>query len=256
MKEKQIDLTARIEREYYDPKGNMNLDSAYQLTVAELGLQQTKRDQIIAFYLAVLGLVSPSLIGLDVHNAIKGSIFLMLYFIGVMFSHVILRYRIYKEVYWIACRVISQLNNIKPENRYKSVIYRIFYEELKENEDTIVRKNKKDKVSLIRSFKRQINSAETLLFETMVVFSTGVGAMAVGFFWSVSMWAAIALIAFLVIEIIRLNYKYCSRLVKLYRCIETEDSGEKVKELESTFKKAWMLRSFLDDVLEDGPEGK
>ena len=123
----KIILTEKIPRGDYSLDGSMDLDSCYQQTVAELGLQQSKRDQIIAFYLTILGFVIPSVVSLEVGNGPKALAFLAMYVIGAIFCHVILRYRIYKEVYWIACRVISQMCNIKPECRTKKNIYILFY---------------------------------------------------------------------------------------------------------------------------------
>ncbi len=280
-----LNLEKPIEHDYKDPKGNMNLDTSYELTVAELGLQQTKRDQIIAFYISVIGFITPNLIGLDLPSGIKGCVFFALYIVGLLFVHVIIRYRIYKEVYWIACRVITQLYNIFPERRYEDVIYRIFYNELKENRDTIVKwkehGKKKGEISYFRSFKRQVNSAETILFETLTFMCTAVGALSAFYLWDYYLFfpflpAGILIIVMMVVMAVVVNYKYSTRLIKLYECIESEekqaafeaelgglkDEKEResrrqkhdeaqVKALKASFKKAWMLRCFLDDILEE-----
>lgn len=239
-----------ISKDIYDEDGSMDLDSCYEQTVAELGLQQSKRDQIIGFYLTVLGFVIPSVVGLDISDSAKAVAFFVMAVIGIIFCHVILRYRIYKEVYWIACRVLMQLHNIKSYGRNKNTIYNLYFNDLVENCDTIVRKWKKGKWkgkrSIWLSFRRQINSAETLLFETLALFSSFVGGIGVYFLWDVSLkWSIVALVAIMAM-LVWMNFKYVTRLMKLYTCV---DSGN-VDDFEATFKKAWMLHCFVDDMLE------
>lgn len=122
----------------------------------------------------------PNVIGLEISASAKAVAFLAMYVIGFIFCHVILRYRIYKEVYWIACRVISQLYSFKSEGHKRQVLYALFFHALKNNQSTIVQykksANPKKVPSKLRSFRRQPNSAETLMFETFVV-SSFVGAV-------------------------------------------------------------------------------
>ena len=68
MQNNKIYIQERIPKDSYDPDGSMDLDNTYGQAVSELGLQQSKRDQIIAFYLTILGLVAPSVIGMDVSD--------------------------------------------------------------------------------------------------------------------------------------------------------------------------------------------
>ena len=247
-----------IPRHFYDDDECMDLDNCYNLTVAELGLQQTKRDQILALYLAILGFVVPSIVNLEVHDLAKAFAFICMYLVGMMLTHVILRYRIYKEVYWIACRVISQLCNIKHGGRNKDVILTLFYHTLEKNLGTIVKYRKRDeknpdpnapkKRSIIRSFRRQLNSAETLLFETLALFSTAVGFVGSFYIFPHSIAGGILTFIFIIAMLVSVNYKYTSRLMELYKCI---DSGDP-KDLLIPFGKAWMLECYIDDVpLED-----
>lgn len=258
--QKKIILTNKIPRGDYSLDGSMDLDNCYQQTVAELGLQQSKRDQIIAFYLTILGFVIPSVVSLEVGNGPKALAFLAMYIIGAIFCHVILRYRIYKEVYWIACRVISQMCNIKPERRTKKNIYILFYNALDHNKSSIVqycKRKQKDTVckrSFFRSMKRQLNSAETLLYETLALFSSFVGAIGGYYAWCVSRVFGVVVWVFLVYMFWEINRKYVTRLMALYDCIDEPDDDEKLKKLEATFAKAWMLHCYVDDVIEDVEE--
>lgn len=255
---KHIVLKDKIPKEHYSHNESMDLDSCYQQTVAELGLQQSKRDQIIAFYLTILGFVIPNVISLKIGDISKAIAFLVMYMIGIIFCHVILRYRIYKEVYWIACRVLAQMCNIKVKYRTKKNIYLIFYNALVQNESSIVQyqKRNEEKKSLFRSFKRQINSAETLLYETMALFSSFVGGIGVFYIFNQNKLVGIGLGLYLVYMFLRINYKYTTRLMALYDCVSEEDNDKKLLALESTFSKAWMLHCYLDDVIEDEEENE
>lgn len=258
--QEKIILTNKIPNTCYSKDGSMDLDSCYQQTVAELGLQQSKRDQIIAFYLTILGFVIPSVVSLEVGNGPKALAFLAMYAIGTIFCHVILRYRIYKEVYWIACRVITQMCNIKPEHRTKKNIYILFYNALDHNKSSIVQYGKSrsgdkaPKRSFFRSLKRQLNSAETLLYETLALFSGFVGAIGGYYAWCVAKPMGVAVWLVLIYMFIRINYKYVTRLMALYDCIDEQNPDKKLAELEATFAKAWMLHCYVDDVVEDGVE--
>lgn len=249
MSKKKANL--KIPPEYYNKDGHMDLATSYEQSVAELGLQQSKRDQIIAFYLTILGFVIPNVISLDIPVPAKAVAFLSMYAIGFIFCHVILRYRIYKEVYWIACRVISQLYNIKPEGHKRQVLYALFFHALKNNQSTIVQYKEtagSEKVpSKWRSFRRQLNSAETLMFETLVFFSSFVGAIGAWYLFQLS-WALCAVCGLvLILMAIWINYKYTTRLMALYRCIDTELEDD----LKATFDKAWMLHCYVDDIIEE-----
>jgi len=271
---KNLYVKRGIPREYYNSDSFMDLDNNYTMTVEELGLQQSKRDQIIAFYLTLLSFVIPNIIELklvsaenvektyagafaiaDVEAIAKAFAFLMLYIIGLILTYVIMRYRVYKEVYWIACRVLTQLCNIKKENINQSTIYTLYYNALKKNQDSIVKKNKKGhldkdgyiKTSILRSFRRQLDSAETLLFETLVLFSTFVGAIGAIYLYKSYRTSSIIILLFLFCMFIRVNYQYTTKLIALYRCIDTG----LVEDLEKTFKKAWMLHCYIDDITYD-----
>ncbi len=247
--DKKIRLTDKISREEFSTDESMDLNSCYEQTVAELGLQQTKRDQIIAFYLTILSFVIPSVISLEISNAPKAVAFEAMYVIGIIFSHVILRYRIYKEVYWIACRVIAKMHRLSPENRTKKNIYILFYNVMKENHSVVVYKN--NKVSILSSMKKQINSAETLLYETPALFASFVGAIGGYYAFTENAIVGVAIWCVVVLAFGKINYAYTAGLLKLYAALDEENEEEKLRKLESTFEKAWMLDCYVDDVEEE-----
>lgn len=246
-------VEARIDHFAINPDGAMDLDNNYDMTVAELGLQQSKRDQIIAFYLTILGFVIPSVISLEIHNGAKAIAFLAMYGIGVIFCHVIIRYRTYKEVYWIACRVLTQLCNIHKPFINEQTIYTLYFNALVKNKGSIVVKNKREKkdpetgavkTSILRSFLKQLDSAETLLFETLALFSTFVGGIGAFYAYSVHWALTIVILLFLLEILASLNYRYVTKLLELYKVVDTHT----IDDLQIPFKKAWMLHCYVDDL--------
>jgi hypothetical protein len=237
----------KIRREQFSKEDFMSLEISYEKTVEELGLQQTKRDQIIALYLSILGFVIPSIINLNVSRIAKGAGFFVIYLIGFLFCRIVIRYRIYKEVYWIACRVISQLYNIKPEERNKETVQTLFFRTLKKNAPSVVIKNKKGKASVWRSFKKQLNSAEMTLFNILLLFTSFIGGISVTYlFRSGYLIAQIisGIIAALILFIyFRLNRQYVTSLLKQYKCVDSNDADD----LSIPFNKAWMLHCYVDD---------
>lgn len=265
-KKKTISITEKLPKELLDKEGFMDLDATYEQAVTELGLQQSKRDQIIAFYLALLGLIVPSVISEEMPGLTIAMICLGLYVIGVLFCHVILRYRVYKECYWIACRVITQLHHIKKENRTDDVIKTLYFHALEKNRKSTVisREDKKKKPvasgeafephpkpHYLPTMRRQIDSAETLLFETLVIFSTLAGGIGAYYLWQENMWIGIVLTVILVVLVVVMNNEYIGRLMKIYACVSEPDPEKREKKLDSAFGKAWMLHCSVDDLLEE-----
>lgn len=267
--EKRNLLTGKLPRDLLEETGFMDLNATYDQAVTELSLQQSKRDQIIAFYLALLGLIVPSVISEEMPGLTVGLICLGLYVIGVLFCHVVLRYRVYKECYWIACRVITQLHHIKPEKRSDAVIKSLYFHALEKNRKSTViswedKKKKKDteekincdafvphpKPNYLPTMRRQIDSAETLLFETLVVFSTLAGGIGAYYIWQENLWIGLALAVVLAVLFVVMNNEYISRLMKIYACVSESDEKAREKKLDSAFGKAWMLHCSVDDLLE------
>ena len=89
---------------------NIELEKLYELTINELGLQQSKRDQLLTIYLAMCSFLIPFGFSLDILSwQNKGYIFLATAIVGILFSNIIVRYRIYKEIYWLCCETITIL---------------------------------------------------------------------------------------------------------------------------------------------------
>lgn len=240
-------INEKIRMEQFSKKDFMSLEISYEKTVEELGLQQTKRDQIIALYLSILGFVIPSIINLNVPRIAKGLGFFVIYLIGILFCRIVIRYRIYKEVYWIACRVISQLYNIRSESRNKETVQTLFYRTLKKNSPSVVIKNKKGRISVWKSFKKQLSSAEMTLFNILLLFTSFIGGISVAYMFRAGFLATMivsALIAALILfTYFKLNRLYVTSLLDQYKCVDSGDT----KDLSIPFNKAWMLHCYVDD---------
>lgn len=71
-----------VDESLYNEKKDLPLDKTYEICVNELGLQQTKRDQIIAFYIAIISFVIPQILDMKVTEYAKAAGFFALYVLG------------------------------------------------------------------------------------------------------------------------------------------------------------------------------
>ena len=109
-------------------KKDYDLPGIYEHAHSELSLQQSKRDQIITIYLALCSFLIPFALGDTIKEVwMKGIIFIMVGIVGVLFSYIAVRYREYKEVYWLCCQAITVMLSFKPEELDKSLVQRTFY---------------------------------------------------------------------------------------------------------------------------------
>ena len=224
---------------YIDDK-DLRLEKTYELCVSELGLQQTKRDQTIAFYLAIISFVLPTIIKME--SAARIASFFALYIFGILLVQVVVRYRIYKEVYWITCRTITQLYNFKNDKITKELVQHIFYRTLKKNSLTVLVQDNTDETKVLpwKTYRKISNSAETILFEVLVLMSSFL--LWVGIFMLVKhgTWGIVAASIFTLINFVYWNYYYYKRLTDIYRVI-IDHSDESFN---AVYSKAWFLHSF------------
>lgn len=223
---------------------NIDLMEIYKLTINELGIQQSKRDQTIAFYLTLSGIITGFLFGSsNISKDVSGLFLLLLGIIGIMLSIVIIRYRRYKEIYWITSRAIStlfsekDLNNIN-EERLKNTFYIVLckmYESIK--------CQKKQKLTLINTMKKSFFSAETLLFMTMLMVSTVVLMASAILLIPETAGALIAIGIFIFIPYFLYRF-YCKQLINIYKVVELANEVEKLKAFKSVYRSAWFLHLF------------
>lgn len=231
-----------ITKEFYSEEKDFKLEKTYELCINELGLQQSKRDQIIAFYIAIISFVIPSILGMELNNYAKTAGFFALYLLGSMLTKVIARYRVYKEVYWISCRTISQLYSFDQNKMTKLLVQHIFYKTLGRNMSSVIvfREKKPDKVDWWKSFLKIRNSAETILYEVLVLLSSlvlwiGIFILIPDFYIGIITATVLTIINF--VCWCRYYYKRLTGVYAVY--IDGKD-----KSFNDTYAKAWFLHSF------------
>ncbi|MFF2889380.1 hypothetical protein [Paenibacillus sp. NPDC057967] len=235
----------KIDEETIDAEKDYHLEQAYSLCVNELGLQQTKRDQIIAFYIAIISFVIPAIIDLSLSTFIKGLSFLALFILGIMLAWVVVRYRVYKEVYWITSRVIKQLYNFEKEAINKELVQHMFYRNLKMSMDSVFVYRKNKKVSGWGSYRKNLYSSETILFHILVLISSVV--LGIGVYMLLFDFPVVREIVALVLALMNLLYftrHYYKQLTKIYDAVFNDDDDD--KSFNAVFSKAWFLHFHLD----------
>ncbi|MDQ0193610.1 hypothetical protein [Paenibacillus wynnii] len=222
---------------------SLRLENLYELSVNELGLQQKKRDQTIAFYIAVISFVIPAIINMKASLYAKGSGFLALYVLGVMLVQVVMRYRIYKEVYWITCRTITQLFQYKEDQINKDLIQHLYYKNIVINSNTVLvlqGTEERKEVNFFKTFRKIQNSAETILYNVMVLM------------FSLVLWIATYMLipfegynfaiatVFVLVNLIYWSRYYYKHLTKIYEVV----LNKKDDSFNAVFSKAWFLHMY------------
>ena len=125
------DWEESLDKDKIKEEKDYDLDTLYEHTHSELSLQQSKRDQIITLYLALFSFMIPFALSLgSIGLWMKCLIFLVVGVIGVLFSFINVRYRVYKEVYWLSCQTLTVLMNVKKQELNKQTIQRAFFHSL------------------------------------------------------------------------------------------------------------------------------
>ncbi len=244
--EKPIDPTKLKEKQDY------NLEEIYSHAHSELSLQQSKRDQIMTIYLALASFLLPfALREAMIPMQLKGVIFLVLGAIGVMFSHIAVRYREYKEVYWLCCQAITVLLSFRPEELDKSVVQSTFYHCVKKKgKGYLICKN--DDVVLNRRLfvKKNVFSSETLYFVIISLMASFIGGL--GFSMLFGTWSWLTIVLGVLVGIAVLGWLlsvYFRALMRVYTILEERgdvSAEERDKAFNRVFSKAWFLHFYYD----------
>lgn len=256
---------------YTNPEG-VNLESLYSQCNAELTLQQSKRDQIIGVYLSVAGFIIPSILGLDLGFFPMAAAFLLMFVIGDALCKVVVRYRIYKEVYWITSRTIAALFRVEGKQITKGLVQKLFADNIRRGcgSVVVVKPEWKEKVGLAAlkqpvpfdaavdrraTVKKIANSAETLLYKLMAIMSAATMFLAVfclvlailphlfslGNTWQLLIAAAAAAVGGSLVYYKEKNY-YIQSLTDVYAyCFD----GKKAS-YNAVYAKAWFLHGYND----------
>lgn len=220
----------------------VNLENLYSLANAELALQQSKRDQIITIYLAMFYFLLPFALSMDgIGLRVKGFIFLAAAVIGWLFALIILRYRIYKEVYWFCCQSITVMMGLKPGALKKETVQAVFYQVMEKKGKKYVRGTEKKTWDNVKFIKGNAFSAETLYYVIHVVLTAsmlglGIGLIS-GFVWQKALILGASLSVFLFLFLMGMYFK------KLSNVFAVLVDGTDVS-FNDTYKMAWFLHLF------------
>lgn len=223
---------------------NYDFSNLYEHAHSELSLQQTKRDQIIALYLSICTFLLPFTLSQDsINTPAKGLIFMVIGLIGFLMASIIVRYRVYKEIYWACCQCISQLKTFDVNDIDKETVQALFYQVLKKKSSSFIKFRKNGKVNYLLFVKKNLFSAETLYYvihSIMTCILVGLGLVLVRLFNS-TLYNAIAGIIFGLFVFFVLMHAYFKNLKDVYRVIiDDEDSL-----FNKTFSKAWFLHFYM-----------
>lgn len=244
-----MDKTPDFLRNDYESKlrsyPKFNINNMYERVFDEMALQQTKRDQLITIHLAAFAFVVPAVLDTqkNISPLIGGCIFLALGFIGFLFSLIIIRYRRYKEAYWICCRTLSVMMTMEEENWTKENIQAIFYQCLKKKVSSSMKKGKLRKLAF--SWKN-LNSGETLYLVINAIISGGVAGFGAAMVLNVLAYfcETINILAGVLVGAVVFGYtlyQYFKTLVDIYRVCEDQTE----KSFNDVFKDAWFLHFFV-----------
>lgn len=223
---------------------DIDLNSHYERAFSELGLQQAKRDQIITLYLAIFSFLIPFALSMEnLSWQLKGLIFMAAAIVGILFSLVIIRYRIYKEVYWLACQTITALYGFKQEALTKELIQTIYYR-------TLVKKGKgfcKDpdsenlEFSKAKYVRKNLFSSESIYFFIHSFITALIFGLSMGLIIEVSLLLRIIIAAVCGIALfLLLSAKYFRECIKVYGVlIDRKDTS-----FNNAFSKAWFLHFY------------
>lgn len=234
-------------------KPNYNLEYLYDKTYAEMSLQQSKRDQIITIYLALFSFLIPFALGQEAIDwQTKGFLFLAAGIIGVFFSLICIRYRIYKEAYWLACQTITVLMNFKSEEVDKELIQKSFYHCLKKKgKGYTVKIGERNVWKTSKFVKKNLFSAETMHFMIIDLMASIIFGLGAGLIFSVAVcWKLLIGIVGGVGLFLLLTRKYFVGLGKIYGVAKlkysqkTADKKEKDGAFNVAFSKAWTLHLY------------
>ena len=238
--EKKEFSNKEIPKEVINYSTNYNLEDLYSHASSELTLQQTKRDQIISVYLALVSFIVPfALSSSNMTTSIKGLIFIATGLVGTLFSLIIIRYRLYKEVYWLTCQTITVLSNCKKEMINKKIVQAAFYQCIyKKGKSYIKTKDNKKKFLHFKYVKKNLFSSETIYFLIHSIISIVILSLGIG----LTTYNIIIAIIVGIFVLMLLLYSYFNKLIEVFKVL-ANDSDESFNK---AFSKAWFLHFYVE----------
>jgi hypothetical protein len=251
---KKIDWDKPIDETKIKEKKDYDLAKIYAHAHDELSLQQSKRDQIITIYLALCSFLIPFALGDTIKEVwMKGIIFIMVGIVGVLFSYIAVRYREYKEVYWLCCQTLTVMLSFKTEELDKSMVQRSFYHCLNKKGKKLLKSKGGDLLIDRPSYvKKNLFSSETLHYIIIVMlcsFIAGLGvALTLGFIGKISIALGVLVGILVLIHLLHVYFKTC---INVYAPLEKRESKDDEERRSAAFKKvfekAWFLHFYYDN---------
>lgn len=247
-KEKKF-IPLKITKDDLKENNGVDLANLYERAHVELTLQQTKRDQIITLFFSIFSLLVPLALSLEkIPFYVKGLTFLVVGVIGIIFSVIVIRYRIYKEVYWLCCETITCMMNVEDAKLNKQMIQTLFYRCLKKKGDNFCKDIGQDKKqwSFGLYFKKNIFSSETLHYLIIVLLTSIL--IALGLFLALYeipflFWAKILIcVAISVALLILLFLAYFIKCQEVYSVLKYDTDPA----FNKAFEKAWFLHTYVE----------
>ena len=236
---------------------DIDLNSLHERAIAELTLQQSKRDQIITVYLAMFSFLIPFALSQEILTwQVKGLIFFATAVVGVLFANIIIRYRIYKEAYWLCCQTITVLFGIKQEHLKKDIIQQCYRETIykkgkkffveKETNEVDAQGNPitKKVFSRAKYVKDNLFSAETIYFFIHSFITALIFGLSIVLILPFTVRANVAVgIGCAIVLFLLLSGKYFAQCIKVYGVLihNTHES------FNFAFSKAWFLHFYMDE---------
>ena len=239
--EEKIDSSKLKDNKDYD------LNSIYERAHSELSLQQSKRDQIITIYLALCSFLLPFALGEEfIPELMKGIIFIVLGFVGLLFSCSAVRYREYKEAYWLCCQSITVLLGFDTNELDKATVQRVYFHCLgKKGKRYLKEKGEETRFKRWLYVKNNVFSSETLHFVIIALMCSFITGLGVSLIFDILLGIGIGLIVFLFL--VWLYFHIC---IRVYRCLEVRNrkNDEAIRDtyFNKVFSKAWFLHFYYD----------
>lgn len=223
---------------------DIDLNNIYDHAHSEMSLQQSKRDQIINIYIAMCTFIVPYVLKGEINKLAAGFVFIAISILGIIFSFVTIRYRIYKEIYWMCCQTITMLQSFRKKDIDKSLVQSNFFRCVKKRGSKYIKESKK-KLSLRKYVQANRFSAETMYYLVIVLITAGVNwiGLAMVIDYRLSLKTSIIISGMIAIVIVKiLMNRYFLMNLDIYKVLENEDT----KEFNKIFSKAWFLHIYYD----------
>lgn len=238
---KYINEPTKHEPPYLDK--NIDLQKLFEQCNQEMGLQQTKRDQLINFYLTITGFVAAYVFGVKVDEVARILILLALAVVGVVWTSIIVRYKVYKDAYWMCCKTITSMFSVNRENIDKPYLQHLFYRVIKKCYESVPQ-DENNKPIFFRFVKSNLSSAEYLMFLTLAILSgiaLSAALVCAIIYFDLSELFYLLVILILIAYVIIQTVIYNKAALSVYNVVlDGLDSS-----FNSVYKKSWFLHFFL-----------